>query len=93
VRSLAEDEVLRALENLVRSALRTNAYQRPERPVFSVKVDCRKIEAMPSPRPLFEIYVHSRRLEGIHLRGGWWRGAASAGATATTTSAPRSWDS
>ena len=23
-----------------------------------------------SPRPLFEIYVHSRRLEGIHLRGG-----------------------
>ena len=25
---------------------------------------------MPSPRPLFEIYVHSRRLEGIHLRGG-----------------------
>ena len=25
---------------------------------------------MPSPRPMFEIYVHSRRLEGIHLRGG-----------------------
>jgi glutamate dehydrogenase len=70
VRSLAEDEVLRALDNLMRSALRTNAYQRPERPVFSVKVDSRKVEGMPSPRPLFEIYVHSRRLEGIHLRGG-----------------------
>ena len=25
---------------------------------------------MPSPRPMVEIYVHSRRLEGIHLRGG-----------------------
>ena len=25
---------------------------------------------MPSPRPMFEIYVHSRLLEGIHLRGG-----------------------
>ena len=25
---------------------------------------------MPSPRPMFEIYVHSRKLEGIHLRGG-----------------------
>ena len=25
---------------------------------------------MASPRPLFEIYVHSRMLEGIHLRGG-----------------------
>ena len=70
VRSLAEDEVLRAFANLVGAALRTNLYQRPERPVLSVKVDCRKVEAMPSPRPVFEIYVHSRRLEGIHLRGG-----------------------
>jgi glutamate dehydrogenase len=70
VRSLAEDEVLRALSNLVRAALRTNAYQRPERPVFSVKVDSRKVEGMPSPRPMFEIYVHSRLIEGIHLRGG-----------------------
>ena len=25
---------------------------------------------MVSPRPLFEIYVHSPHLEGIHLRGG-----------------------
>jgi len=70
VRSLAEDEVLRAVANLARAALRTNVYQRPERPVFAVKVDSRKVEAMPSPRPLFEIYVHSRLLEGIHLRGG-----------------------
>src|SRR5262245_6581475 len=70
VRSLAEDEVLRGLANLIRAALRTNAFQRPERPVFSIKVDSRKVEGMPSPRPLFEIYVHSRLLEGIHLRGG-----------------------
>jgi glutamate dehydrogenase len=70
VRSLAEDEVLRAFDNLVKAALRTNAFQRPERPVFSVKVDSRKVEGMPSPRPMVEIYVHSRRLEGVHLRGG-----------------------
>jgi glutamate dehydrogenase len=70
VRSLAEDEVLRALDNLVKSALRTNAYQRPERPVVSIKVDSRKVEGMVSPRPMVEIYVHSRQLEGIHLRGG-----------------------
>jgi glutamate dehydrogenase len=70
VRSLAEDEVLRGLQNLVRSALRTNFFQRPERPVISIKVDSRKVEGMPSPRPMFEIYVHSRLLEGIHLRGG-----------------------
>src|SRR6185503_16542327 len=35
VRSLAEDEVLRALDNLVRSALRTNVFQHPERPVVA----------------------------------------------------------
>ena len=70
VRSLAEDEVLRGLDNLSAAALRTNFYQRPERPVISIKVESRKVEGMPSPRPMFEIYVHSRLLEGIHLRGG-----------------------
>ncbi len=68
--SLAEDEVLRALHNLVQSSLRTNFYQILERPAISIKVDSTKIEGMPSPKPMFEIYVHSNRLEGIHLRGG-----------------------
>jgi glutamate dehydrogenase len=70
VKSLAEDEVLRGIYNLIQSGLRTNFYQIPERPVFSIKVDSRKVESMPSPKPMFEIYVHSNRLEGIHLRGG-----------------------
>ena len=29
-----------------------------------------RVEGMPSPRPMYEIFLHSRRLEGIHLRGG-----------------------
>ncbi len=70
VTNLVEDEVLRALDNLLQAAIRTNFFQKPERPVFSIKVDSRKVAGMPSPRPLFEIYVHSRLLEGIHLRGG-----------------------
>jgi glutamate dehydrogenase len=70
VQSLVDDEILRAFDNLIRAALRTNFYQRPPRPVLAVKVDSRKVDGMPSPRPMFEIYVHSRRLEGIHLRGG-----------------------
>ena len=68
--SLAEDEVLRAMYNLIQCSLRTNFYQIPERPVFSIKMDSRNVEGMPAPRPMFEIYVHSNRLEGIHLRGG-----------------------
>jgi glutamate dehydrogenase len=70
VRSLAEDEILRGLDNLIRCALRTNVYQRPERPVVAIKVDSRRVEGMVSPRPMVEVYVHSRLLEGIHLRGG-----------------------
>ena len=70
VESLPEDEVLRSFVNLIASALRTNFYQRPERPVISIKVDSAKVEGMKSPRPMFEIYVHSPLLEGIHLRGG-----------------------
>jgi glutamate dehydrogenase len=70
VKSLVDDEVLRALANLVSASVRTNFFQRPERPVVAIKVECGKVEGMPSPKPLFEIYVHSRRLEGVHLRGG-----------------------
>jgi glutamate dehydrogenase len=70
VPSLYDDEVLRAFDNLVQSAVRTNFYQRPERSVISIKVDSRRVEVMPSPKPMYEIYVHSPRLQGIHLRGG-----------------------
>jgi glutamate dehydrogenase len=70
VASLFDDEILRGLENLVRASVRTNAYQRPERPVFAIKVESGRVDGMVAPRPLFEIYVHSRKLEGIHLRGG-----------------------
>jgi glutamate dehydrogenase len=70
VTSLLDDEILQSLENLMRAIVRTNFYQRPERPVLSIKVDSARVDRMASPRPLFEIYVHSRLLEGIHLRGG-----------------------
>jgi glutamate dehydrogenase len=70
VTSLVDDEILRGLDNLIRAAVRTNFYQHPERPVIAIKVRSEKVEGMVSPRPLYEVYVHSRRLEGIHLRGG-----------------------
>ncbi len=70
VGSLVDDEILRAVENLIQASLRTNVYQRPERPVFAIKVDSHKVVGMVSPRPMVEVYVHSRALQGIHLRGG-----------------------
>jgi glutamate dehydrogenase len=74
VTSADEDRVLRRFLNVVESALRTNYFQtaadgRPK-PYLSVKFDSTKIDEMPLPRPLREIFVYSPRVEAIHLRGG-----------------------
>ena len=74
VASLDEDRILRRFTNLVLATIRTNLWQVGEdgypRPVISFKFDARKIENLPAPRPLYEIFVYSPRVEGIHLRFG-----------------------
>ena len=70
IASLQDDEILRGLHGLVGAALRTNAFQTPERVVLSVKFESKNIPLVPSPKPMFEIAVHSRTVAGIHLRGG-----------------------
>ncbi len=72
VSDLNEDRILRTLFNLIDSTVRTNFFLRAERPdfFFSFKISAIGIIDMPAPRPLFETYVHSARMEGIHLRGG-----------------------
>ncbi|MGH9068623.1 MAG: NAD-glutamate dehydrogenase [Acidimicrobiales bacterium] len=37
---------------------------------LSLKLDSRAVPNLPSPRPRFEIFVHSPRVEGVHLRFG-----------------------
>ena len=37
---------------------------------ISFKLDSRKLDELPAPRPLVEILVYSPRMEGVHLRGG-----------------------
>jgi glutamate dehydrogenase len=74
VTSADEDRVLRRFLNVVESALRTNYYQNgadgQPKSYLSVKFDSTKIDEMPLPRPLREIFVYSPRVEAIHLRGG-----------------------
>jgi glutamate dehydrogenase len=66
-----EDFVMRRLVNLVESTLRTNFY-RTDRVAhyISVKIDHSKAKDLPLPRMMYEIYVHHREVEGVHLRGG-----------------------
>ncbi|SES75077.1 glutamate dehydrogenase [Marinobacter segnicrescens] len=74
VDNLSEDRVLRLYLDLVRATLRTNFFQRDgqgqPKPYISVKLDPAKIPDMPLPLPMFEIFVYSPRVEGVHLRGG-----------------------
>ncbi|WP_367131483.1 NAD-glutamate dehydrogenase [Saccharothrix sp. HUAS TT1] len=74
VTSLDADRILRSLLTLVQATLRTNYFVRDAdgnpRPYLAVKLDPRAIPDLPQPRPRFEIFVYSPRLEGVHLRFG-----------------------
>ncbi|MDP3813426.1 MAG: NAD-glutamate dehydrogenase, partial [Hydrogenophaga sp.] len=69
VASLEEDRVLRQFLSTIQATLRTNVYQRG-RDYMSFKLSPRDIPNVPEPKPLFEIWVYSPRVEGLHLRGG-----------------------
>ena len=74
VESLDEDRILRQFVNAVQSAIRTNFFQTDEhgqaKPIISVKFESGKLTGLPLPRPLYEIFVYSPRVEGVHLRFG-----------------------
>ncbi len=74
VSSLDEDRILRRFVNLVDAALRTTFYQRGSdgRPkaAIAIKYESAKVEGLPLPRPLYEVFVYSPQVEGVHLRFG-----------------------
>jgi glutamate dehydrogenase len=74
VSSLDQDSILRSLLALVLATLRTNAYRTDadgvRRAALAVKLDPHRVPGLPSPKPRFEIWVYSPRVEGVHLRFG-----------------------
>ncbi|MGV0992117.1 MAG: NAD-glutamate dehydrogenase [Mycobacterium sp.] len=73
--SLDTDRVLRAFASMIEATLRTNFYitdpsSARARNVLSIKVNPELITELPLPRPKFEIFVYSPRVEGVHLRFG-----------------------
>jgi glutamate dehydrogenase len=74
VASLDDDRILRHFVNLVHAAVRTNFFQvgpdgHPRRTI-AVKYACASVDGLPTPKPLYEIFVHSPRVDGLHLRFG-----------------------
>ena len=75
VASLDQDRILRSLLGLIRATTRTNFFQLgeagvPGKSYLSLKFDPQAITELPEPRPRFEIFVYSPRVEGVHLRFG-----------------------
>jgi glutamate dehydrogenase len=74
VDSLDEDRIVRRFVNAVASAIRTNFYQLDKagqpKPEISIKFESRKLDGVPKPAPLYEIFVYSPRFEAVHMRFG-----------------------
>lgn len=74
VQNLSEDRILRRYLMLIDGSLRTNYFQQDsnqqDKDYLSIKLSPRTIPDIPEPRPLYEIFVYSPRVEGVHLRGG-----------------------
>ena len=74
VEQLNEDRIVRRYLELIKATLRTNFYQCDEsgnaKDYIAFKLDPHQVSDMPLPRPMFEIFVYSPRVEGVHLRGG-----------------------
>ncbi len=71
---LDDDRILRDLLTLINATLRTNFYQgngnKRAQEIVAFKLRSREIDWLPAPKPYAEIFVHSPRFEGIHLRAG-----------------------
>ncbi len=74
VETLDDDRILRRFYILIKATLRTNYFQRDAagelKPYFSFKLEPGVIPDIPQPRPRFEVFVYSPRVEGVHLRAG-----------------------
>ncbi|MEV7432686.1 NAD-glutamate dehydrogenase [Streptomyces griseoviridis] len=74
VASLDEDRILRSFLTVIKATLRTNFFQEAAdgtpHAYVSMKFDPQAIPDLPAPRPAYEIWVYSPRVEGVHLRFG-----------------------
>lgn len=72
VTNLDEDRILRRFLAVIKATLRTNYFQKDKngkaKSYLSFKLDSKQVPELPEPRPMFEVYVYSPRVEGIHLR-------------------------
>ena len=70
VAAINDDRILRLYRAVVLAILRTNAFAPAGAEALAFKFDSALVPGLPRPVPWREIFVYSRRVEGIHLRAG-----------------------
>lgn len=70
VSAINDDRLLRQYRAVVEAMLRTNAFAPAGQQALAFKLDSALVPGLPKPLPWREIFVYSRRVEGIHLRSG-----------------------
>ena len=70
VAAINDDRLLRLYQTLIGAILRTNAFAEAANEALAFKIDSKLVPNLPKPVPWREIFVYSRRVEGIHLRAG-----------------------
>jgi glutamate dehydrogenase len=74
VSNLNQDRVIRRILGTMQATVRTNFFQRGEdgeqKEWLALKLDSRQVPGLPLPVPMYETFVCSAEMEGIHLRGG-----------------------
>ena len=70
VAAINDDRLLRHYQALIEAIQRTNAFVPAAEEALAFKIESKLIPGLPKPIPWREIFVYSRRVEGIHLRAG-----------------------
>ena len=70
VEAINDDRLLRQYRAALGAVLRTNAFAPAGAEALAFKLDSARVPGLPKPLPWREIFIYSRRVEGIHLRAG-----------------------
>ena len=70
VTAINDDRLLRLYWQTIGAILRTNAFSSAAAEALAFKLQSDLVPGLPKPVPWREIFVYSRRVEGIHLRAG-----------------------
>ena len=74
VPSADDDRIVRLMLTVIDASLRTSFFQKTaeeaDKPFLAFKLESARLDMLPLPKPLYEIFVYSPEVEGVHLRFG-----------------------